>query len=545
MIAKRECERKDSRTYKIYVNLSIALSMQLFQVLLGFVVRKVFILTLGVAYLGYNSVFSNILQMLSLADLGIGVAVTSYLYKPLADNECDRVNALMALYKKIYNIIGIIVLIIGIIISFILEYIIPDISISTGYLRCLFFIHLGGTVSSYYLAYKRTLIIADQKSYVANLVDGISYLVISGVQILILLIKPNYMIFLVLNVAKNVISNVIISLFCNRKYGKIEKNVDNKLISEYKPQVVQYIKDVFISRIGAVVYYGTDSIIISIYRGSLLAGYLSNYTLITGYLNIIISQLLSSVQATFGNYINSGNSVYQQRKMTDHYFLANYFMGNFCMICFIFLVQPFVSLYFGQKLLLPFSTAVWLGVNFLLTTLIQLPSQVFTIYKLFRYDRPIIIVSTLLNVFISVLLVKKLGVDGVLIGTFITSLIYLFSRFYAIAKYVFKVNYLYYLKKVFQYFAVSAASFFITYTVFRNGQKVVGFSFIIRAICVSLLAILTPATALSKTEEFKFLTDKLIPKKISGYIRSRTLAAATILVIAASLIIGGGDKAMR
>ena len=149
MIAKRECERKDSRTYKIYVNLSIALSMQLFQVLLGFAVRKVFILTLGVAYLGYNSVFSNILQMLSLADLGIGVAVTSYLYKPLADNECDRVNALMALYKKIYNIIGIIVLIIGIIISFILEYIIPDISISTGYLRCLFFIHLGGTVSSY------------------------------------------------------------------------------------------------------------------------------------------------------------------------------------------------------------------------------------------------------------------------------------------------------------------------------------------------------------------------------------------------------------
>lgn len=174
---------------------------------------------------------------------------------------------------------------------------------------------------------------------------------------------------------------------------------------------------------------------------------MSNYTLITGQLNTVVTQVLSSLQATFGNYISTTKDKDDRLKMTDNYFCVNFCIGNFCMICFSLLAQPFIKLFFGERMLLSFSTALWLGINLMLTFLIQLPSQVFVIYKLFRYDRPIIITSAVLNIVMSIALVNKLGINGVLIGTFITSLIYLFSRFYIIARYVYKIKYNYYVKR--------------------------------------------------------------------------------------------------
>ena len=408
---------KMSRTKIVYINSSVTLISQIFQVILGFVIRKLFIDYLGVEYLGYNSVFANILQMLNLADMGIGVAIKSYLYKPLEENNLDRICAIMKIYKNIYSILGLIVFGVGLIISINLNILIPDATCSIGYLRLLFYINLIGTVSTYFLAYKRTLLIADQKSYIANIVDTSVYFVISILQLISLIIFPNYIIYLSLNIAKNIISNILISLNVNKNYSFINNNADLNLINEYRPQIIQYVKDVFVSRIGAVIYYSTDNIILSVIKGSLLTGYLSNYTLITGQLNTVVNQVLSSVQATFGNFISVTNSNEEKMKMTNNYFCVNFCIGNFCMLCFSLLAQPFIKLFFGEAMLLDLSTAIWLGVNLLLTFLIQLPSQVFVIYKLFRYDRPIIIVSATLNIIISIILVNIFGINGVLIVT--------------------------------------------------------------------------------------------------------------------------------
>lgn len=332
-----------NRIKTVYANSGVALFSNILQILLGFVIRRLFIDYLGVEYLGYNSVFVNILQMLNLADMGIGVAITSFLFKPLADGDSVRVSSLMYLYKKIYNLMGCIVLVIGLVFSAFLGKIIPDASCDIGYLRMLFYINLAGTVSTYFLAYKRTLIIADQKSYIANLMDMVSYFVMSGAQIVCLLVTPNYIVYLVLFVAKSIISNIILSIQCDKTYGKIEGNVSTEFVLEYKPQIIKYVKDVFVSRIGATIFYSTDNVIISTFRGSLLAGYLSNYTMITTQLTTVVNQILAALQATFGNYIHSGKSLDEQRKMTNNYFCVNFIIGNFCMICFALLVQPFIS----------------------------------------------------------------------------------------------------------------------------------------------------------------------------------------------------------
>lgn len=528
----------NNRTKKVYLNTSITLAGQVVQVILGFVIRRLFISNLGVTYLGYNSVFANILQMLNLADMGIGVAVTSYLYKPLAENDIVRVGAIMAIYRKLYSILGIIVLIIGLVASLFLNILVPDATCSLGYLRLLFYINLIGTVSTYYLAYKRTLLIADQKSYLVNLVDTCISFIVSIAQIVLLLFFPNYIAFLILTVIKNIVSNILLSSRVNAMYGYINNKSDNTIVDEYVPQIKQYVKDVFVSRIGAVIYYSTDNIILSILQGSLVTGFLSNYTMITGQLNTIVTQVLSSVQATFGNYISTTEDKRAKMRMTDNYFCVNFCIGNFCMICFSLLAQPFIRMFFGENMLLAFSTAMWLGINLMLTFLIQLPSQVFIIYKLFRYDRPIIIVSAILNIIISVALVRGMGVNGVLIGTFVTSLIYLFSRFYIIARHVYEVKYRYYVKKIALYGLISLASSATVYfaTKSLNGAGLKWFA--VRAFVVGLLSIFSTAFFLSFTKEFDFLKNKLIPGKARKFVKSVPIGICYVVLIVCS-IIGG------
>lgn len=527
----------EKRTKTVYVNSIVALISQICQVLIGFIIRKLFINYLGVEYLGYNSVFSNILQMLNLADLGIGVAITSYLYKPLADNNKDRIVAIMYIYKKLYLAIGVMVLIVGVIVSIFLNTIIPDANCSIEYLMVLFYINLVGTVSTYFLAYKRTLLIADQKSYLTNITDTIIYFVFSFIQLILLIIAPNYIIFLSLNIAKNISSNIIVSRKVNKEYKYIIAKPNTNFVDEYKPKIVQYVKDAFVSKIGAVIYYSTDNIIISTLKGSLLAGYLSNYTLITGQLNTVVTQVLSSLQATFGNYISTTKDKNDRLKMTDNYFCVNFCIGNFCMICFSLLAQPFIKLFFGERMLLSFSTALWLGINLMLTFLIQLPSQVFVIYKLFRYDRPIIITSAVLNILISIALVNKLGINGVLIGTFITSLIYLFSRFYIIARYVYKIKYNYYVKKILYYAIISCFTFIISYFVSENISGGDFIWFIIKIILVVLLALFLTSFFLSFSREFEFLKNKLLPTNIRRYVNKYTVGIGSVFVIGISILL--------
>lgn len=168
----------------------------------------------------------------------------------------------------------------------------------------------------------------------------------------------------------------------------------------------------------------------------------------------------------------------------------------------------------------------------------QLPSQVFTIYKMFHYDRPIIIISSVLNIIISVTLVKPIGIDGVLLGTFVTSLIYLFSRFYIIAKYIYYVQFRTYFAKIISYFLLSAVSLMIIY--FSCG-KVVGDSvksFIVRLVLVVLLALFVPFTFLSYTQEFKFLSDKLLPKIMKKYTNKYVFGGISIAVIVLAVSIG-------
>ncbi|MBM6949505.1 oligosaccharide flippase family protein [Mordavella massiliensis] len=443
---------------KNFMNAVITLMTQILSLILKFVLQWVFIKTLGAEYLGYNSVFTNILQMLNMADFGVGVAITSFLYKPISENNRKRINALMYLYRKIYTALGIFVFIVGMMILTILPWIIPNATCSNAYLRILFTINLAGTISTYFLAYNRSLLLAQQKAYYVNSVDFIVNLIVIVLQIITLFIWKSYIIYLLLSVGKNVISNYVVYSNCYKKNKFLKEETELLLVEEYRPKIWKYIKDVFISKVGAYIFYGTDNIIISIFKGPVLVGYLSNYTLVTVALQGIISQVFSALQAGLGYYLTITNDIFLKRKKVNFYFNINYIIANSCMVCCIFLFQPFINLYVGHGYLLSNITVYLLSINLYLTLMLNVPAQLFVIYKLHTYDKKIVALSAILNIVISASLVYGIGINGVLIGTFITSIIYLFSRVFIYYKIILKVSFTKFLAQFFFWIIISVAT---------------------------------------------------------------------------------------
>lgn len=490
-------------------NAGVTLITQILNLVLKFLLQKAFIESLGVAYLGYNSVFSNILQMLNLADLGVGTAITGFLYKPIANREIEKISALMSLYKRIYSIMGIVVSAIGAIIMFFLPTIIPDAECSNNYLRLLFAINLVGSVSTYFMAYNRTLLIAQQKAYYVNLLDACTNIVFVIAQIVSLFLYPNYIIFLVLNVSKNIFGNIIITISCNRKNRFLRSKVDVDLFDQYKKTVFHYVKDVFVSKIGAYIYYGTDNIIISIFKGSLLAGFLSNYSLVIVAVQSIISAIFAALQANFGNLIVTTDDTKKKLDSSDAYLFVNYIIANMSMICCIFLFQPFIRLYIGEMYLLNGNTVILLSVNLFFSIMLLVPSQLFVIYKLFKYDKIIIAFSASLNIIISVLLVKKLGVNGVLIGTLITSLIYVVSRLFIVSKNAFNCSFFRYMIKMLEWGTKSCITIIIINYVVGDILIDDWIRFVVYAACISIASVIIPIGLSFGNNETKFMIKML------------------------------------
>ena len=198
-----------SRTKNSIINSSVSIITQVLTVIINFIVKTVFIKVLGSEYLGLNGLFSNIITMLSLADLGIGIAIPYSLYKPLADKDEKKIRILMKYYSKIYNVIGVIVLSIGLALIPFLPLIIkdmPDIP-NISLIYALFVIH---SASSYFFVYKKLLIDSDQKSYITSKIIFTFSTVLSIIQVIILLLTKNYILFLLSSIITVVLQNIYI-----------------------------------------------------------------------------------------------------------------------------------------------------------------------------------------------------------------------------------------------------------------------------------------------------------------------------------------------
>lgn len=424
------------RTKKSILNMCSNFLILSLRTIMTFVVRTVFIKILGGEYLGIDGLFTNILSMLSLADLGIGIAINHSLYEPLAHKDIKKISILMSFYKKLYAIIGITITILGLCLIPFLNIFIKNIEINNIIL--IYILYLFNTVSLYFISYKETLIIADQDNYKLTKITFVSYMAMYILQILLLLVTHNFIIYLLTQIIILFVQRVFINRYITKKYNYINFKSNDKLEKNELNKIKTNIKSIIFYKLGNFSLNSTDNLIISSFISVPMVGLYTNYLSITTMLSSLISSICRGVTASFGNLIVLETEETQEKTFDIINFICCIAYG-YVSICILILINPFVEIWIGTKYLLPFYIILTLVLIFYLNGLMTLIISIKDAAGAYKQDRYSTIIQAIVNLILSIILVQFFGLLGVLLGTLISIiLVPLWNRPYMIYKHVFK-----------------------------------------------------------------------------------------------------------
>ncbi len=409
-----------SRTRNVKLNIYSGVTNQIIVNVLQFVNRTVFIWYLNENYLGINGLFTSVLSTLSLAELGIGSAIGFSLYKPLATRDIPKIQALMTLYKKAYRIIGAAVCAIGIaLIPFLDKIVNFDQGVDINY-YFVYVLFLFDTVISYlFFAYRAAIITTDQKEYTIVKYKILNTIVASVVQIATLMIFHNYYIYLVIPIATKILQNVLISIKAGKMYPYIDEKHSNKLSKTEKKTIFKNVYALAVTKIGTVVYFSGDNIVISAFVGTVYTGIYSNYLIILNTLRTFINIVFGAFSSSVGN-LNAIETTEHKKTVFKRMLLINVCIYGFCAVALNQLYNPFIKIWIGDKYLFDEHIKTCIVFMFFITGL----CHTVTVFKdacgIFWQTRYRELASAVLNIILSIIFVKLWGIMGVFIATIIS-----------------------------------------------------------------------------------------------------------------------------
>lgn len=411
----------ESRVKNTTRNSTIAAISKILIFVLQFICRTIFIKILSTEYLGINGLFTNILTMLSFAELGIGSAIIYKLYKPIANDDREKIKTYLSFYRKAYILIGIIIITIGLILIPFLKYIIsdtPDIEENIYFIYVLFLIN---SAISYFFTYKKSIIIGYQKEYITTIINFIVTLLQNVFQIIILLITKNYIAYLLVQIICTFFDNFISSLVANKLYPFIKDKEYAKISKDEEKSIFKDVKSLILYKIGYSISAGTDNIIISAYVGVGEVGLLSNYTTITNAITSFLTAFFNAFTASVGN-LNAGTDVKKQEKIYYELLFLAFIIYTIVSILLIILINDFIEVWLGSEYILSELVAVILGVNMFIDGMRYVNYTFRTTMGIFKEGRLIPIISAIVNVVLSLIFVQFWGIFGVLLATAIARL---------------------------------------------------------------------------------------------------------------------------
>lgn len=446
--------RNRSRTEYSILNIATGVGGYVLNTILGFISRMVFVRCLSADYLGISGLFTNILSMLSLAELGVGSAIVYALYKPLANNDESKIASLMQVYKKAYQTIGALIMVVGLMLMPFIGLLIteqPNISES---IYLLYFINLFNSASSYFFSYRISLLIAAQRNYIVGGINYLISLVQSILQMLYLLVFRDYLGFLLIQTASTLLYNIIISLIAGKMFPCIRYTDAQPLPKDEQRSLFANIRDLMIYKVSGLLVNSTDNILITFFSGLATTGIASNYTLLVNTLNSLLGQIFNSLTASIGNH-NASESVEKRYEMFSFLNLMNFWIFGWASLGIFYCSSDLVKLCFGAEYVLPTEIPFIMALNFFS---VGMTNAVWT-YKhtlgLFRYGRFTQIITGILNIILSVLLATFWGLFGILAATFLARAVTnLWYDHYVVYKHGFGKSPIIHLKKVAGYLVV-------------------------------------------------------------------------------------------
>ena len=413
-----EKHRSKSRTEYSLLNIATGVGGYALSVVLSLINRMVFTRCLPAAYLGISGLFSNVLSMLSLAELGVSGAIVYALYKPLAEHDEEKIASLVRVFGTAYRTISLVMGAVGICLLPVLHLLIGEQPQIEESIHLIYLIFLFDAAGSYFFTYRSTLLVAAQKNY---LVTGVTYLmqcILAVVQAVFLYTTRNYLGYLIIQVSCSMITYIWISRIAVRHYPYITRKDTKPLEPQEKKKIFRDMRDLMAYKISGVLVNSTDNLIITYFSGLAATGMASNYTLLVNTLNSLLNQVFGGITASVGNHnvTENDDQIYEMYRFLN---MMNFWCFGWAALGIYFCSSDLVMLLFGDSYVMDQSIPLVLAASFYLSGITNVIGTYKHTMGLFRYGRFVQFFTAILNLGFSVLLGNLWGVFGVFLATVI------------------------------------------------------------------------------------------------------------------------------
>ncbi len=407
-----------NRTQNATRNIVFGVILKLYQILLPFAMRTAMIYLMGVEYLGLNSLFTSVLQVLNLAELGVGSAMVYSMYKPIAENDKPMVCALLKLYKKYYFFIGLIIACAGVLLTPLIPKLISGTIPGQLNIYILYLLNLAATVMTYWLfAYKNSLLQANQRSDIASKITILTTSLQYALQLVVLWLFHDYYLYIIVMLFTQAMANIVTAMAASRLYPDLEPK--GSLPDKTIKTINQRIKDLFTAKLGATIVNSADTIVISAFLGLTVLAMYQNYYFIMSSVMGVLTVVFSSCLAGVGNsmVMESARKNYNDFRVLT--FLINWIV-TVCMCCFATVYQPFIELWVGKKYIFSESVVAFFCIYFYLVTMQQVNGMYKDAAGVWHQDRFRPLIAAMVNLLLNLALVRIWGIYAILLSTIIS-----------------------------------------------------------------------------------------------------------------------------
>lgn len=413
-----------SRTEAVIKNSSVMVLLQILKLGIMFVQRTVLVKLMPVEYLGIEGLFSNILQLLNLFELGIGSALTYAMYRPMAEGDEYKLSQLMLLYKKVYTVIGALILVVGLSMVPFLGGVFreaPDVA----NLPLIFSMYVFNTAVSYFFVYQTSILVVSQEQFIVYVNSFVFTIAQNIIQIVVLFLTCDYVCYFSVAIACTILTNVSASFLARRRYPYIVERPSKRLPKSEVRAIADNVAATALNKIGWTVQNGLDSIVISRFVGIVAVGMYSNYLLVTTAALGMLQKFYTALTPSVGNLGASADAEHAS-KVFAKTLLATGFLASVTTVCLYACLQPLIVAWLGRDFLLPTHTLALVCVMTFMAIMRRCAYTFDEAYGLFVHCKHKPVGESLTNVVISVLLAQTFGIDGVLLGTIVSQLAFSF-----------------------------------------------------------------------------------------------------------------------
>ena len=426
---------KESRVKKSLLNAKVNLICYFVSLLVAFFTRKIFLDQLGTEFIGFTSTLQSLLGFLNLAELGVGSAIGYVLYKPIFDDDHNKINEIISVFGYLYRCIGLFIFGAGIVLSCFLPLIFPETTFSWGVIYFGFYAYLAASMLGYFVNYKQTLLSADQRNYVVTGYFQAATTVKVISQAVLALTFSSFYLYLALELVFGIINSILLQWRINTTYPWLQSDIrlGKKLFKKY-PEISKYVKQLFVHKIGGFVQFQLSPFLVYAYVSLPMVALYGNYTLVTQRIQSFLNAILNSTGAGVGNLISEGNK--QQIWRVYRELLAfRVFIAGFCAVSIFMLIGGFISVWLGKEYELSKLVTLFICVQFFMVIVREVTDQFIFGYGLF-YDVWVPLVESAIFIIASMVFGSLYGLPGVLAGPLLSTfiIIYLWKPYFLFSK---------------------------------------------------------------------------------------------------------------